>query len=167
MTNTDTLHVEPTPLGWVAYFDPEGLNGHGKTREEALTELLDQTDECWRRTMDERKEEARKAILRGEELNKWQDLAQKITGVDANDHGWLRSEIEQRFANVTTERDKLHRRMEAMFPLFQEARDALTAIPLASAKLRGIDLTLGDRMDDVGIPERWNAREEREALEAK
>ena len=54
-----------------------------------------------------------------------------------------------------------HERLHAMIPLFQEARDALSAIPLTAAKLRGLDLTLADRMDDVGIPERWKARKER------
>jgi hypothetical protein len=34
-----------------------------------------------------------------------------------------------------------------MFLLLIEARDALPAIPLASAKLRGISLTLADRID--------------------
>jgi hypothetical protein len=49
------------------------------------------------------------------------------------------------------------RRLTAMLPLFQEARDALPAITLASAQLRGIRLDLADRMDDVGVAERWNA----------
>ena len=46
-------------------------------------------------------------------------------------------------------------RLTAMLPLFEEARDALCVIPLATAKLRNISLTLADRMDDVGIPDRW------------
>jgi len=45
-------------------------------------------------------------------------------------------------------------RLETIIPLFEEARDALTAIPLASAKLRGIDLSLGDRMDRAGTATR-------------
>ena len=50
-------------------------------------------------------------------------------------------------------------RLEKIMPLFQEARDALPAISLASAKLRGLDLTLGDRMDEAGRPQRaeWDA----------
>jgi hypothetical protein len=64
------------------------------------------------------------------------------------------------FSEAVDERDALKRRLAAMFPLFQEARDALTAIPLASAKLHGIRLDLADRMDDVGVPDRWKAREE-------
>lgn len=49
----------------------------------------------------------------------------------------------------------IERRFKAMLPLFEEARDAITAIPLASARLRGLDLTLAARMDSVGIPEQW------------
>jgi hypothetical protein len=45
-------------------------------------------------------------------------------------------------------------RLTDIIPLFQEARDALTAIPLASAKLRGLDLTLADRMDRAGTATR-------------
>lgn len=45
-------------------------------------------------------------------------------------------------------------RLTAIIPLFQEARDALTAIPFASAKLRGLDLTLADRMDAAGTATR-------------
>ena len=50
------------------------------------------------------------------------------------------------------------RRLDAMLPLFEEARDAICAIPLASAKLRGIRLDLGDRMDEVGVPAKWKAK---------
>jgi len=53
---------------------------------------------------------------------------------------------------------ELEARLDAMMPLFEEARDALPAIPLASAKLRGIRLDLADRMDDVGDPDRWAKR---------
>jgi len=49
------------------------------------------------------------------------------------------------------------KRLDAMMPLFQEARDALCAISTVSAKLHGVSPTLADRMDDVGIPERWAA----------
>ena len=50
-------------------------------------------------------------------------------------------------------------RLEKILPLFEEARDALPAISLAAAKLRGLDLTLGDRMDEAGRPQRaeWDA----------
>lgn len=54
-------------------------------------------------------------------------------------------------------RAKAERRLRAMLPLFEEARDAITSIPLATAKLRGLRLDLADRMDDVGVPERWVA----------
>jgi hypothetical protein len=50
---------------------------------------------------------------------------------------------------------QLRARLAAIFPLFQEARDALTAIPLASARLHGVDLSLADRMDHVGDPAKW------------
>lgn len=53
------------------------------------------------------------------------------------------------------DRDDLKARLTAMFPLFEEARDALPAIPLASAKLRGVSLDLADRMDAVGDPAKW------------
>lgn len=45
-------------------------------------------------------------------------------------------------------------RLETIIPLFQDARDALTAIPLASAKLRGLDLSLADKMDAAGTATR-------------
>lgn len=50
---------------------------------------------------------------------------------------------------------RVETRLEAMLPLFQEARDALSAIKKRTAVLRGIRLDLADRMDDVGIAERW------------
>jgi hypothetical protein len=61
----------------------------------------------------------------------------------------------QEAADVIVE---LQARLLAMMPLFEEARDALTAISLASARLHGVRLDLADRMDDVGDPERWAAR---------
>jgi len=57
--------------------------------------------------------------------------------------------------------DRRTKRLNAIMPLFQEARDAICAISLTEAKLRGIDLTLANRMDDVGIQERWDAAEAR------
>ena len=59
--------------------------------------------------------------------------------------------------------EKYKRRLQAMMPLFQEARDAICAIPKTAAKLRGLRLDLADRMDDVGIAERWAAREAAQA----
>jgi hypothetical protein len=41
-------------------------------------------------------------------------------------------------------------RLQEIIPLFEEARDALTALTVAQCKLRNIDLTLGDRMDRAG-----------------
>ena len=58
-----------------------------------------------------------------------------------------------------------HRRLAAMMPLFEEARDALPAISLTAARLHKLDLTLSARMDDVGIPERWAERERNRAAE--
>jgi hypothetical protein len=54
MTNSDKLHVEPAPVGWTAYYDPEGLHGDGASRADALEDLLEQTDEAWRKALDER-----------------------------------------------------------------------------------------------------------------
>lgn len=53
----------------------------------------------------------------------------------------------------------IERRFLAMLPLFEEARDALPAITTQAAKLHNISPTLADRMDDVGIKERWDAAE--------
>ncbi len=49
----------------------------------------------------------------------------------------------------------IERRFKAMWPLFIEARDTLPAISSMSARLNKVDLTLADRMDDVGVLERW------------
>lgn len=49
-------------------------------------------------------------------------------------------------------------RLVAMMPLFTEARDALPAISLASAKLHGVRLDLASRMDDIGSPDLWKER---------
>lgn len=43
-------------------------------------------------------------------------------------------------------------KLKEMFNLLLEARDALPAISLASAKLRGIDLTLADRIEEAMKP---------------
>ena len=61
---------------------------------------------------------------------------------------------------------ELEERLDAMMPLFEEARDALPAISLGTAKLRGIRLDLADRMDDVGDPGRWAARKSASAASA-
>lgn len=53
-------------------------------------------------------------------------------------------------------------RLKAIIPLFQDARDAITAIPLHVAKLRGLDLELGNRMDAAGTA----TREQFDALRA-
>lgn len=41
-------------------------------------------------------------------------------------------------------------KLEQILPVFQEARDALPAISQTSARLRGISLSLADRMDGAG-----------------
>lgn len=51
--------------------------------------------------------------------------------------------------------NKYKRRLAAMIPLFEQARDAICMIPLTVAKLRGLDLKLGDKMDVVGVAEDW------------
>ncbi len=64
-----------------------------------------------------------------------------------------------------TTREELLARLKAIMPLFEEARDAICAITTTAAKLHNISPTLADRMDDVGIPERW--RRTRRADEGK
>lgn len=61
MTNSDKLHIESTPMGWTAYYDPEGLHGDGAAIVDALEDLLEQTDEAWRKALDER--DAAKAMI--------------------------------------------------------------------------------------------------------
>ena len=39
-------------------------------------------------------------------------------------------------------------KIKQAFHLLLEARDALPAIPMTAAKLRGLDLTLADRVED-------------------
>lgn len=41
-------------------------------------------------------------------------------------------------------------KLQMVIPLFQEARDAMTAITEAQRKLHGISQTLADRMDEAG-----------------
>lgn len=41
-------------------------------------------------------------------------------------------------------------RLKEIIPLFEEARDALTAISMPSARLHGLDLSLAIRMDAAG-----------------
>ncbi len=54
---------------------------------------------------------------------------------------------------------KVEHRAYAMLPLFQDARDAITALSVTQCKLHHISPDLADRMDDVGIKERWEAHE--------
>ena len=87
-----------------------------------------------------------------EELRQWVESGQFLP----------QHEAEELLAEIDRLR-RVERRFCAMLPLFQEARDALPAISLASAKLRGISLSLADRMDDVGIADRWKSVEAAEA----
>lgn len=48
MTTYATLTWESTPALWRAYTDPEGEQGFGKTKEEALDELIEQICEGMR-----------------------------------------------------------------------------------------------------------------------
>jgi hypothetical protein len=81
--------------------------------------------------------------------------AVRLLMIDYAEHA---RQLERELAAALADAQRLRaseRRLKAMIPLFEEARDALTAIPLASAKLRGVRLDLADRMDDVGVPSRW------------
>ena len=60
---------------------------------------------------------------------------------------------------VCADADYLRWRLDEILPLFEEARDALPAINMASARLHGVDLTLGDRMDSAGTRTRAALRE--------
>jgi len=62
--------------------------------------------------------------------------------------------LRARVAALEAENAYLTWKLRSIIPLFEEARDALCAIPLANAKLRNIDLTLGDRMDRAGTATR-------------
>lgn len=64
--------------------------------------------------------------------------------------------IESQAAELTRLREMEHR-FRTMMPLFQDARDAITALSMNQCKLHRISLDLAERMDDVGIIERWNA----------
>lgn len=62
-----------------------------------------------------------------------------------------RDQLKQQLAEAKSH----ERRLRAMMPLFEEARDALPAVSQVSARLRNIRLDLADRMDAVGNPEKW------------
>ena len=91
----------------------------------------------------------------------------RIFELDVGDLVSRLAEANAKVAELGAEVDKLTRRLKAVMPLFEEARDALPAISTASAKLHNIRLDLADRMDDVGIPERWATREAAEAAKGK
>lgn len=60
-----------------------------------------------------------------------------------------------------TELEERSARLVLMMPLFQEARDAITAITLPQARMHNLKLDLAARMDEVGIAESWKALYER------
>lgn len=83
-------------------------------------------------------------------------MSQRPVRMDA-----IRASLAQQVADLKAERDALLKdveyykwRLRLIIPLFQEARDALPAITLVSAQLRGINLSLGDRMDEAGTATR-------------
>jgi DNA-binding ferritin-like protein len=53
-------------------------------------------------------------------------------------------------ASARRDADYYKCRLTEIMPLFQDARDAITAIPRHSAKLHRIDLNLADKMDAAG-----------------
>jgi hypothetical protein len=65
----------------------------------------------------------------------------------------------------TPEYRSMKRRLELAISVLCEARDAIQCITTTQLKLHNISPTLADRMDDVGIRERWeviNAAKEKE-----
>ena len=72
--NGDKLHIEPTPMGWTAYYDPEGFCGHGRTQHDAVLELLDATDGAYRIVWDERQELRRELAEAGVREQRLRDL---------------------------------------------------------------------------------------------
>lgn len=62
--------------------------------------------------------------------------------------------LQARVAELEVDADYYVWRLQVILPIFQEARDALPAISLASAKLYRVDLSLGDRMDKAGTATR-------------
>ena len=86
-----------------------------------------------------------------EELDQW--LFNSPRGVVANP-----SDVTDGAARIVAKHAPDCSRLEALMPLFQEARDALCAINTRAAKLYSVRLDLADRMDAVGVPEQWVAR---------
>lgn len=123
-----------------------------------ITELLEENKRLSDRLSEETSKREKVEELRGEEYEAHAKLRTKYENLETRYYEQQANHTESN-GMLASERDALKRRLEAMLPLFQEARDALTAIPLASAKVHNIDLSLGDRMDDVGVPSRWAARD--------
>lgn len=56
---------------------------------------------------------------------------------------------------LTKKLERKNKHLDAIMSLFEEARDAITALTRNQCKLHKISFTLADRMDEVGIPQRW------------
>jgi len=63
----------------------------------------------------------------------------------------LEEKVAESKQSLRAENERLENRLSEIMPLFEEARDALPALSLTSAKLHRVDLTLADRMDAVGM----------------
>ena len=73
--------------------------------------------------------------------------AMRAANLDCMDHFNV---LKVDYDNQAAEIAKLEARLAEIMPLFVEARDALPAISVTSAKLHGVQLDLADRMDAVG-----------------
>ena len=71
--------------------------------------------------------------------------------------------LQQRIKELKDDKAYLTQRLDEIIPLFEEARDALPAISLTSAKQNHVDLSLADRMDVAGT----RTREEFDAAREK
>jgi hypothetical protein len=61
-----------------------------------------------------------------------------------------RAEKQGEYETLKKDAERMEYKLKLVMPLFEEARDALCAIPLASAKLHSVRLDLADRMDFAG-----------------
>lgn len=83
--------------------------------------------------------------------------AKQIEAVKAA--GYAITPIDGDSVTVTKERlaelEDRSRRIIAMMPVFQEARDAICAITETQRRLHNISHSLADRMDELGDADRW------------
>lgn len=66
-------------------------------------------------------------------------------------------QLERELAEARKDARSIERRCKAAISVLCEARDAIQCITTLQLKMHGISPTLADRMDDVGIRERWEA----------